>query len=295
MIFSCEQPTDEMKAFMTKTSRDCRAGCDSATMPFYTMQNNKGIQCGSGVLLQVGEKHFIVTAAHTFDILTKADLGVGITNGVINDKLIELNNITVRTSQTTDPIDREDDPFDIAVLELPGDVGVEVSRGKRFLHLNELDPFDRQDPRSWYMVFGYPTAWNPSDDEGKRVHSTACSLNTFLYCGERGKLPRECPVTEILMDFKKEHCIPDKEGDPDPPNPNGMSGCGIWRLAHAGIETTRWKPGDARLVGIEHTWNKDFHVLRGTRISCALQLIYRHHKDLRPAFEFHYGPRARLL
>jgi hypothetical protein len=73
-IFSCERPNEAMKEFMTKTSMDCRAACDASTMPFYTLQNGMGIQCGTGVLVQIGERHFIVTAAHTMDKLKLANL-----------------------------------------------------------------------------------------------------------------------------------------------------------------------------------------------------------------------------
>jgi hypothetical protein len=296
MMFSCEQPNAAMTTFMIKASLDCRPGCNASTMPLYTMQFGNGIQCGSGVLLQILEKHFIITAAHTFDKLKAAgNLPLFIISGIVGDNLIPLNGITLRSSKTSDPISRHDDPFDICVCELPSEIAIRVKKGKRFLHLNEVDPFDRLEPRSWYMVFGCPTVWNPSDDGGRRVFSTACSLNTFVYCGERGKLPNVETDVEILMDFNQETCVPDNEGDPGLPDPNGMSGCGIWRLVEAATETTRWKPDDIRLVGIEHTWNKEFHVLRGTRIRFALQLIRLNHTDLWSAFELHYQDRARLL
>jgi hypothetical protein len=99
------------------------------------------------------------------------NLPLFMTSGIIGETLVPLNGIRIRISQTNDPIYRSDDPFDVCVCELPKDIAAKV-RKRRFLHLNELDPFDSFDPRSWYMVLGCPTQWNPSDDNGKRVHST---------------------------------------------------------------------------------------------------------------------------
>lgn len=295
MLFSCERPNDEMKAFMQKASIDSRPACNVVTMPLYTMQFDKGIQCGSGVLLQIGEEHFLITAAHTFDQLKAAgDLPLFIISGVIGENLIPLYGITKRTSQTRDPIHRRDDPFDVCVCELTKEIATKVKK-KRFLHLNELDPFDAFDPRSWYMVFGCPTQWNPSDDGGKRVFSTACSLNTFVYCGERGELPNLDKEVQVAMDYNPDTCTPDNPGDPVPPDPSGMSGCGIWRLVAAHSDTARWTPDDIRLVAFEHSWEQVFRVLKGTRIRYALQLIRRNHRNLWPAFDFHYRERAKLL
>jgi hypothetical protein len=295
MHFSCERPNDEMKAFMQKASIDSRPACNAVTMPLYTMQYHKGIQCGSGILLQIGEEHFLITAAHTFDRLKEAnDLPLFMTSGLIGENLIPLYGVTRRTSQTKDPIHRRDDPFDVCVCEIPKEMAAMVKR-KRFLHLNEVDPFDSFDPRSWYMVFGCPTQWNPSDDDGKRVFSTACSLNTFVYCDERGGVPNIDKEIQIAFDFNPDTCVPDNPGDPVPPNPGGMSGCGIWRLVAAESETTRWKVDDIRLVAFEHSWERVFRVLKGTRIRYALQLIRRNHEKLWPAFSFHYGERARSL
>ena len=64
---------------MPESSMHRRPACNPG--PFYTMQSEKGIQCWTGVLLQIGEQHFIVTAAHTLDRLIAADLDLGITNG----------------------------------------------------------------------------------------------------------------------------------------------------------------------------------------------------------------------
>jgi hypothetical protein len=39
------------------------------TIPFYTKQDGKVFVAGSGVLIQIGEKYFVVTTAHMFGAL----------------------------------------------------------------------------------------------------------------------------------------------------------------------------------------------------------------------------------
>jgi hypothetical protein len=41
MLFSCERPSDQMKAFMAKASIESRPACNAVTMPLYTMQFGK--------------------------------------------------------------------------------------------------------------------------------------------------------------------------------------------------------------------------------------------------------------
>lgn len=65
MIFSCENKDDETIAFMNRTSVECRERIDDVTIPLYSEQYGRTMLCGSGVLLKVSDKSFIVSAGHT--------------------------------------------------------------------------------------------------------------------------------------------------------------------------------------------------------------------------------------
>jgi hypothetical protein len=294
MNFSCEHGDERTKNFMLHTGSVCRPSIFDSTTAFYAVQNGELKQCGSATLLELGDKNFILTAAHTFDALTALNLPTFVTNSVHGAKLIPFNKVGICRPNTKDPFHRTDDPFDICVGDLPAEIVNELKKGKRFLHLNQLDPFERVNVHSWYCALGYPTEMNQSDYR-KRALSYACTYNTFLYRGERGLPERFDHSVEILLDFHEDRNTND-DGTKGPlTDPHGMSGCGIWRLAQGGCVMEAWKPEDIRLVGIQHGWDTVHHVLRGTRVGFAIQMIYKSHADLRQAIEFHYGPQARLF
>ena len=74
-----------------------------------------------------------------------------------------------------------------------------------------------------------------------------------------------------------------------PPDPHGMSGGGLWRVAEYECDMVTWKVGDLRLIGIQSAWYEDQQVLRGTRIEHHLGMIYRGHKDLQAEMDGHFG------
>jgi hypothetical protein len=295
VIFSCENQDAATREFMARTGVECRAKIGLVTVPLYTQQHGKTILFGSGVLLQVAEKHFIISAGHNFDIRKMLDLPLWVTDGVVGNRLLSVGQVLVRSSETIVPYHRTDELFDMAVCELSGEVSTQIAAQKRFLRLNDVDPWDRQEPRSWYMVYGYPTKLSPPDEATQSINANAVAFATFIYCDERGELDNFDMEVRIALDFN-EATMTDDGGQPaTPPDPDGMSGCGIWRLVAAGTDTRRWNLDDVKLVAINHGWRKRTKVLVGTRIRYALQMIYRNHLDLRPAIDFHIGPNARNL
>jgi hypothetical protein len=99
----------------------------------------------------------------------------------------------------------------------------------------------------------------------------------------------------IALDFDSTTIRDDAGNSAIPPRPDGMSGCGIWRLVEAGTDDRSWKPDNIKLTAIQHTLMPEQSVLTGTRICYALQMIYRNHVDLRPMMEMHVGANARNL
>ena len=295
MTFSCENPDPANRQFMDRTSLECRARISVVTIPLYTKQYGITLLCGSGVLLQIAEKYFIVSAGHTFDARRMLDLPLWVTDGVVGNSLLPLGQVLIRSSVTAVAYDRTDEPFDTAVCELSSETASKIAVQKRFLRLIDVDPWDQQEPRSWYMVYGYPTKLSPADEQSQSINANAVALATFLYCDERGPLVNYDKEVGIAIDFDST-TTQDDDGNPAvPPYPSGISGCGIWRLVEAGTDARRWTVDDVKHVAIDHTLKTGQKVLVGTRIRYALQMIYRNHVDLRPAMEMHFGPKARNL
>src|SRR5262249_38836382 len=116
----------------------------------------EGDHYGSGVLLQVDGTRFLVTAAHVSDEFfceRWKQIFFGTPNG---DELIPVLTVRyVRSKKRADP-NREDDPLDLAVLELRPEIADRLSAFMRFVTLSdlELDPDKLSDGR--YLVLGYP-------------------------------------------------------------------------------------------------------------------------------------------
>lgn len=206
-----------------------------------------------------------------------------------------IGEVTLRRSPTADPRNRlVDDPYDVCVCDISQATAERIVAGNRlrFLGLSEVDLLDKQDPRSWYTVFGFPGELNQTEIAPKVLGSNACA--TFLYLGERGGISWSDVDrgVGILMDYGPNTTRNDNGQTVIPPHPCGMSGGGMWRVAEYGTSIGDWNVKSLKLVGIQSAVYESEQVLRGTRIVHALGFIYRGHEDLRPEIECHFGQEA---
>lgn len=281
---------EQVLAFIKRMHAECMADIKSCTIPFYVMQNGGPVQYGSGVLLEIADKHFVLTAAHVMDICQKHESPTYVSSGNVGDSLIQFEDFQSYLSSMPEGGSREDDPFDISVSEIPEVLAQNLLGSRRFVRLADIDPRDKQRKGGWYFVFGYPSIQTVVNMDAAHVNSTGLAYGTVLYGDDRGDLRNDDRRVQIVIDFLKQGNTDDNQNLVIVPRPNGISGCGIWRLAHGGASVKLWKPEDKRLVGIEHTWNKDKQVLRGTRIEYALQINYRHYPSLRRAMHLNHDP-----
>jgi hypothetical protein len=261
------------------------------TIPFYTKQNGRVFVAGSGVLIVIGDKHFAVTTAHMFDACELARLALCVPSGAEGTTLLPFDKVEYHRPATKDPFHRKDEPFDFCVCELPADMVGPLCQCKKFLRLNQIDPFDKPHPYAWYTVLGYPGALNPTDMANRRLKADAMICCSRPYCGERGEVKNYNPKIHLQMAFAEELCT-DGDGEPIPlPHPGGMSGCGMWRLVKAETGRGCWTMDDVQLVAIQQSLHGG--VIRGTLIKFPLDLIWRLHERLHAIFDMHYGDKWR--
>ncbi len=294
MAFSCEDGDAVTRAFMTRTSVEVCEPISKVTMPLFAEANGQAWLCATGVLLRVRTRHFILTAAHVFDNWSTRPIPINITDGVNGNLLFPIGEVTLRRSPTADPRDRPaDDPYDICVCDISQATAERIVVGNRFrfLELTEVDPWDKQDPRSWYTVFGFPGELNRTELAPMVLGSNACSYATFLYLGGRGEIPWNDADrgVGILMDYGPNTTRNDSGQTVIPPHPFGMSGGGMWRVAEYGTNMGDWSVKSLKLIGIQSAVYEPEQALRGTRVEHALGFIYRGHEDLRSEIERHNG------
>jgi hypothetical protein len=63
------------------------------------------------------------------------------------------------------------------------------------------------------------------------------------------------------------------------PDPEGMSGGGLWDRGFAG--KTLWNPADAFLIGVQTAWLPESRYVRAVQIVHWLRLVHQHYPDLR--------------
>jgi hypothetical protein len=71
--------------------------------------------------------------------------------------------------------------------------------------------------------------------------------------------------------------------EPRYPHPNGLSGCGVWRLTPK--PASEWTINDRKLIGVEHTHGNRKEQLIATRIEPVIALLGTGYPDLVPAIE----------
>jgi hypothetical protein len=258
---------------------------EKCTSPLMTRKDGTFRGLGSGVFLEIGQICFVLTAAHVIDNALAA-LGQGypvlLTAGLPGAGLVRLTGVRGSYSPMPTSKDRQDDPFDFGYIELPASVVSELRQHRHFLHLLEVDAAYDDNPSDIHMVHGYPSMALATDDARKVLEYSCLMYSSRLYQNERGTVRNHDPNVDLLLSFTPDRST-DHLGNPARMyHPDGISGCGVWRLIDAKTDVDCWEPAMMKLVGIQHTWDKTHEVLRACRIRHLITAIHSRYEELRP-------------
>lgn len=188
MLLSDSKPTDEpFKRFVDRMMRECPPILQRHTIAFFGERDRKQIQSGSGVLITVGERHFVLSAAHVLDLHSRRHIPLWVMPDEIGKKVVSLDGAKLYTSELPANGDRRDDPIDAGFLELTPKIVSELVSSKAFLPLRDIDAWDPFYQRSWYMTVGYPYEVNITDHDNRAHTSTLFAYASWPYSGERGR------------------------------------------------------------------------------------------------------------
>jgi hypothetical protein len=255
----------------------------SGTAPaLFLAQPDRERHFGSGVLLQVEETRFPITAAHVADdCFERYKLPCFGTSNF--DELILVNwGRYCRSKKQEDP-NREDDPIDVAVLELTQEVADKLSTFMRFLTLDdlELDPDKLND--GLFLVNGFPDFRAEKDEMDQTIVAGNLPYMSGLFDIESFSVPNLSPKDHIALEVS----LSSDAGGLDLDKAQGISGCGMWRLLDEGqpIEALDWRK--AKLVPIvtdrsDPDLAAPVQYLRGTKIKHAIRMIYHGWDYLKP-------------
>jgi hypothetical protein len=242
------------------------------TVALYSaMPGGNPVQVGSGVLLQIAEETFVLSASHVLERLAEgAKFVAAMSEGS------SLLHVPVPTRRTADQ-----ETLDIGFFSLPSDVARELSRfGKHFVRLSELNLTDAPG-WAFLSVVGFPLETNFTKHDEKKIE-----VGPFIYGSYLSKQENPSPRTSIMLDCTS-LTIKRRGEDARIPTLQGISGCGIWRLYGNGDRLGRldtWDPSWIQLIGIEHRvvprrW------IKGTLIWRLLRLIADANPQLHASIE----------
>jgi len=227
-------------------------------------------QSGTGILLHIGDRHFLLTAAHVLDDTEDYDLFIPSNR---SGALIPLEGDSFKSVAPGG--NREDDLIDIAVVSLKPQTVDEIGSDS-FLSISMVDVDDIGEQGATYIAMGYPGKKNAKANWGKRKYKRIpISYTANILPEEKLSGMGLRRASHLLISFKKRHSRNDAGRDITAPDPDGMSGGPLWRLNTYSDE----KPS-SRLVGILIKWCTEVGGILTVRLPILLTAIALHCPEL---------------
>ncbi|WMJ75383.1 hypothetical protein RCC89_19790 [Cytophagaceae bacterium ABcell3] len=216
----------------------------------------------SGILIEVKNTRFLITAGHFLVSNTPDDIGI-----MIEDMFYVLNGIV----KYVNPSESEDaDKTDIAVWKLEDDVANALSSKYSFLQYEDIDFNHIVSSESKYLIVGFP--WR-NTVEKKETKKLIVSPFVFLTKASAKNFYKNLNFDQhsnILLDYRQMKVKNFGNGMVQAnKSPEGVSGCGVWYLPTFLINGTP-KP---KLVGQIIEQNKLNSILISTRIHLVLEVL----------------------
>jgi hypothetical protein len=225
---------------------------------------------GSGVLLRIGHRPFLLTAAHVIDADSQGDLLV-----TTKRKLIPIAGHKVAIGLPSSGR-REDDKYDVAYCAV--DEACEASLiedGSVFLERDDVDLSVESHSEDCYMFAGYP--WRKTERKHGCIEASFRTMTGLTLSARDVTRHGYRPQDHIIVRFRRKRSKPlDTDELRISPLPHGMSGGAIFKWPR----TTNAKHSDFKLAGIATDYDSRANLLIGTRLHCFIRCIAMDYPDL---------------
>ena len=247
---------------------------------------------GTGVLFQIADSPFLVTAGHIahFAHTYRKTIGLGATG---HERVIPI--VSGGFTSSVPAQGMEDDPYDVAVYPIPPDMAEKLHR-KRFLRIGDVSS-DDPGPKAVFSVFGYPGVWcDPSIPAEERMDARAFEFTTYAYDGDTTTFTGYQPRLHLLLSAGTEYMtwpdgstadFRDRKGQPVPfpRGLKGISGAGVWHVGDLAVPLDKWGACPARLVGVDTGVYHASGAITATRWAVVTTVIHKAFPDLRRSIE----------
>lgn len=248
---------------------------------------------GSGTLLRVVDKSFVVTAAHVLRSACLSGATVGISGGDSN--FIATAGSWILSDGIGDVSGT--DPLDIAVYPLGEDQTARM-RKRTFLRLTDVS-FSTDLSYGYFLISGFPQIWSGEcNDMIETMKLRLLQFSTFAYRGNTVALDGYNGKYHLLLDAKPEEIL-NESGDQIqfrtrtgawaklPNDLHGVSGCSVWQIGDLRIPINQWHADRAKLVAIQTGVYPGRALIKATRWIAVSTLLHSAFPELRPAIELY--------
>jgi hypothetical protein len=248
---------------------------------------------GSGVLFQIAEAFFLVTAAHVFRNAHLNGLTIGITSD--NNRFLVLSGEWYSIS--LESFEAFEDSVDIAVYRFSQSELAKLNESD-FLRMSNVG-----NPRSngIYTVVGFPGVLaGVVDGAPDTLLNRALALTIPAHDGPLPALHNFNPKYSIVLDANSAFST-SKEGDQalmsnlsanaqdTLKDLKGMSGGPVWIIATSGTNPASWKRDFPKLIGVQIGIFPESDLLRVTKWECVIKFIRLGWPELSSAIDITSG------
>ena len=244
---------------------------DSICPIFFEKQGVNGLeQIGSGVILKLNSKIFLLTVAHVTDFLEYGALFLP-----TNDSFTQIHG-NYSSFKLPTGFKRVDDKVDIAYFKLSERISNSIHHSIKPLQRNNLHLTESLVENDIYTFSGFPISKGKRRD--KQYSSEIFSFSGPAASTSEYESHNYDKKFHIVVRFNRKYSCTTEGIKQMSPHPKGISGGAVYSWPKD--VQTRKKDFEFYLVGIGHTYKEKENLFIGTRINAYLASIYGNNPDL---------------
>lgn len=230
----------------------------------YTLGKTALIGYGTGNVLSIKSRYFIVTCLHVFEILKDKNFRKIVLNGNI---IIPIEQVKLLASTAEyDENKKDNEKLDIALLEL--NIDQEIKKAYTLDDFEQINNFANYDWTSTdLIVTGFPSKNMFVEDE---IHNyIPLTLTTVPIVSKNSEdfIYAKYPVGTYQDEIQSKKKVLVK-------HPDGISGAFILKdKTFDGPKSEMWIPSRAKIVGIQTRFSKPEKYIKGTNIKHLFELL----------------------
>lgn len=221
--------------------------------------------CASSILLSIQEQYFLVTAGHVFEENDPEDLGIMIGN-IFNILYGQISYVNPYRNAISNKID-------VAILKMDQNLAEIIKQKYDFLPYQRLGVnHELIFGEMRYLLVGFPWRKSRPNPISKLIKPKPLVFISNIEGDEAYKALDLESQNNIILNYKQKKIIDAKNGFSRlGPNPEGISGCGIWLID---IYPPSPKP-NYKLISIVTDKDKNKRYIQSTRIDIINEILIR--------------------